>query len=202
MGELYTSFILKAIAEAKFPRKKSADGSERAEIILGGWSLGGMLSLEVAKCLSTIPKVKVIGILMIDSICPVKSTGSIKIAPYDTSEEGKNKNQILSQKAMVEARRMIQSWDIPVWKDTSQRPRIILLRAKERVPVENGDGISLTDVYREERNLGWDRYDKELFEEIIDIEGHHFNVFAFDRIDAITESIRNGLNKLDKILDA
>lgn len=197
MGDLYTGYILKGISEPDFPGKRSADGSGRVEIILGGWSFGGMLSLEVAKRLSESKRVKVIGILMIDSLCPVKTLPSTKIAPYDTSEEGKNKNQILSQRAMVQARKMIREWDLPVWEDRSQRPRTILLRAKERVPIEEGEGINLTDVYRDERNLGWDRYDEQLFEEVVDIEGHHFDLFAFERIDGITASIRKALDKLD-----
>lgn len=197
MGALYAGDILKALADPDFPTKRSADGSGNSEIILGGWSLGGMLSLEIAKRLSTEPKVKVTGILMIDSLCPVQGEISTKIAPYDTSEEGKTKNQILSQRAMVEARRMIRSWDMPVWEDTSQRPRAILLRAKERVAVANGEGVSLTDVYRDQRTLGWDRYDENMFEEVDDVEGHHYNLFAFERIDTISASIRKALRKLD-----
>lgn len=42
----------------------------QGEIILGGWSLGGLISLEVARILAEDSAICVIGIVMIDSVYP------------------------------------------------------------------------------------------------------------------------------------
>lgn len=198
MGKLYSRYILQAISDPDFPAQRKADGV--MEILLGGWSLGGHLSLEVARQLAEESRIRVIGILMMDTVYPVRPTHSVTITPPDMSEEGKTANQILSQRAMFEARRMIIGWQAPSWEGvSSRRPPAVLLRAKKAVPVE-GEGVGIADVYRGDRNLGWDRYDKDLIQEIIDVEGHHFDLFAFENIEGITAAIRKGLKTLEKTI--
>ncbi|KAM0558310.1 hypothetical protein ACHAPJ_005004 [Fusarium lateritium] len=195
MARLYCSFIKDAVNEPDFPKPHIVDG--KARIILGGWSMGGHLSLEIAKQLDTDDSnIEVIGILMIDTIYPHKYSSESRKRASESSKEGKNKNQILADLAMVDARRMIQAWTPPVWDGDSagRRPRVILLRAKKAVP---GDEVDLVDWSREERNLGWDMYDKDLFAEVVDIEGHHFEVFAFRYIEDISEVIKDALNGLE-----
>ncbi|KAH7141387.1 Alpha/Beta hydrolase protein [Dactylonectria estremocensis] len=199
MGKLYSGFIKKTISEPDFPSKRNSDGS--VNILLGGWSLGGLLSLEVARQLAEDCSVRIIGILMMDSICPIAPPTGTRVASSRESEEGKSKNQILSDRAMAEARRMIRSWDLPVWDGhlTGQRPRISMLRAKERVPTKGDEGVKLVDVYRMDKHLGWDGYEENLFVEVVPVEGHHFNMFSFDRIPAITEAIKKSLDKLESL---
>lgn len=199
MGKLYSRYILQAISDPDFPAKRKTDGV--LDILLGGWSLGGHLSLEVARQLAEESRVRVIGILMVDTVYPVRpSDSSVTIAPPDMSEEGKTPNQILSQRAMFEARRMIMSWQAPTWEGASSpRPPVVLLRAKKAVPVE-GEGVGIADVYRSDRNLGWNRYEEGFIEHIIDVEGHHFDLFAFENITGITAAIRKGLQRLEQTL--
>ncbi|KAM5356579.1 hypothetical protein ACJ41O_003225 [Fusarium nematophilum] len=198
MARLYCGFIKQAVKEVGFPKRRNADG--KARIILGGWSLGGLLSLEMAKQLGSddTSGVEVIGILMVDSLYPIKALPSDKVAPAETSEEGKTKNQVLSQRAMNDARRMIREWDVPVWEGDSagQRPLTYLLRAKKAVP-QSGDGTSLVDLTRQERNLGWDAYDKDMFSEVVDVEGHHFDMFSFENIEGISVAMKQALIGLE-----
>ncbi|KAF5631790.1 polyketide synthase [Fusarium sp. NRRL 52700] len=114
--------------------------------------------------------------------------------PGKDSKEGKNKNQILADLAMADARRMIQAWTPPVW-DEGRRPRISLLRAKKAVP--SADGTDLVDWSREERNLGWDMYDKNFFADVVDIEGHHYEVFKFEFIEDISNKMKKALDDLE-----
>ncbi|KAK7426465.1 hypothetical protein QQZ08_007060 [Neonectria magnoliae] len=197
MGSLYAGFIKTAIADPDFPSKRNPDGS--VDILLGGWSMGGLLSLEVARQLAEDCSVRIIGILMIDSVYPIRSPSGPNVAPVNTSEEGKSKNQILSQRAMTEARRMIKTWDLPVWEGSlaGRRPPTAMLRAKAYVPTE-GEGVSLVDTYRLDRNLGWDRYEEGMLTEVLDIEGHHFDIFAFHRIPGITKTIKESLDTLER----
>ncbi|KAF4967462.1 hypothetical protein FSARC_4985 [Fusarium sarcochroum] len=198
MARLYCGFIKDAVNEPDFPKRRNVDG--KARIILGGWSMGGHLSLEIAKQLDTDDNnIEVIGILMIDTIYPHKYSSETRKTAGEGSEKGKNKNQILADRAMADARRMIQAWTPPVWDGDSagRRPRVTLLRAKKAVPM-NGDDVNLVDLSREERNVGWDTYDKDLFADVVDIEGHHFEVFAFQYIEDISDVIKEALNGLER----
>lgn len=84
MAHLYASWIRKTVQDKDFPAKRrNADGS--TSIFLGGWSLGGLLSMEVARQLAVDHVVRVAGILMIDSTFPgvsrPMSTSSLSFVP-------------------------------------------------------------------------------------------------------------------------
>ncbi|KND92893.1 hypothetical protein TOPH_02402, partial [Tolypocladium ophioglossoides CBS 100239] len=64
----YAKYIMQTVLQAKFPAKRNSDGS--INILLGGWSFGGMLSLEVAKLLADDCVVHIVGILMVDTVYP------------------------------------------------------------------------------------------------------------------------------------
>lgn len=195
LARLYCGFVKEAVRSPEFPKRRNAEGKVR--VILGGWSFGGQLSLEMAKQLDQDDSgVQVIGILMVDTVFPVEQSKAAKITKDQATEEGKTKNQILADRAMTDARRMITDWTPPVW-ESGQRPRTVLIRAKEVVPMD-GDGVSLVDLSRGERNLGWDAYGKDMFADVIDVEGHHFNLFAFENIEGITKAIQEGLGKLEQ----
>lgn len=211
MGRLYTSWIKETVSKRDFPaRRRNIDGG--VDILLGGWSLGGMLSLEVARMLAEDRQVRVVGILMIDSVHPntaVKSTailppeqtGAATSTTEEATKKGLSKNQILSQRCMSEAVRMVREWNIPRWDGNliSKRPRMIMLRAKEYVPMAEGAGIAGLDLRREDKSLGWDEYDEHMFLEVVDVEGNHFNMFAIENIDGITMAVKKGLDKLDRV---
>ncbi|KAK2923862.1 hypothetical protein FoTM2_016019 [Fusarium oxysporum f. sp. vasinfectum] len=192
MARLYTGWIKETVEKPDFPRRRNAAGKIR--LLLGGWSMGGHLSLEIAKQLED-SNIEVIGILMVDTIYPHKFSSEKRKMPGEDSKEGKNKNQILADLAMADARRMIQAWTPPAW-EVGRRPRVSLLRAKKAVPTENGTDI--VDLSREERNLGWDMYDKNFFADVVDIEGHHYEVFKFEFIEDISKKIKKALDDLDE----
>lgn len=195
MGELYCSYIRKAIANPDYPTKRNANGA--ADILLGGWSFGGMLSLEVAKQLADDPRINVIGILMVDSVHPVVDAEHVQIAAPDYSTSGKTTNQILSQNCMREARAMILKWAVPVWEDaTRPRPPIILLRATDPVPREGG--VDRVDVTREDQYLGWKAHDENMFLDVLPVKGHHFELYHFDRVDETADVMKKALDRLEK----
>ncbi|KAF4451130.1 hypothetical protein F53441_5829 [Fusarium austroafricanum] len=194
MARLYTGWIKETVETPDFPKRLNKDGKYR--LLLGGWSMGGHLSLEIAKQLED-SNIEVIGILMVDTVYPHKYSSKTRKRPGEGTTEGKNKNQILADLAMADARRMIQAWTPPVW-DEGCRPRISLLRAKEAVPMEGG-GVENVDMSREERNLGWDMYDKNFFAEVTDIEGHHYEVYRFDFIPDVSEKTKKAFDELERV---
>lgn len=213
----------------------------RGRILLGGWSLGGILSLEMARLLADDPLYNVLGIVMVDSICPLAFRAEAG-APLDTKRLVPFQGQFgpHTQPETIErvtrcfddARKAVAAYQPPRWegdrkedsgreqhhhrlngtvKDEGRRflrnngavpklgcPPAILLRATQAVPVEP-EQVSLVDTVRNDRTLGWDEYRKGFFKEIVDIPGHHFNIFAFENIDEITTKLTEACNKLETL---
>jgi thioesterase domain-containing protein len=205
MARLYAGWIRTAIAEPDFPAARNLDGS--VDIIIGGWSLGGLLSMDIFQELEDDLSIRIVGILMIDSVYPFKAAE----LPFDFSPsdpfhtlgkpepaeellDNRRKNQLLSQQAMADARRMLHTWTIPESFRRS-RPRTVLLRATDPVPT-NGPGISVLDLYRAERTLGWDQYDAALFDEVIDVPGHHFDLFLEQRLATTSKVVKRAVDGL------
>ena len=72
-------------------------------------------------------------------------------------------------------------------------PRTILLRCKEYVPVTNTDkpgAIGRVDVIRDREKLGWDEYGYELISSVLEIPGHHFNIFTEDYVSGSSDVLR------------
>ncbi|KAL7953097.1 Alpha/Beta hydrolase protein [Trichoderma compactum] len=199
MGRTYAKWIRQTVQEDEFPaRRRNHDGT--IGIMLGGWSLGGLLSMEVARQLADDDVVRVSGILMIDSIYPGKSSEEDTSSDEaSTDREGLTQNQIHSRRCMAEAVRMVRQWRLPEWSGRlyNRRPRVVLLRAKEHVPTKDGRMVGL-DLNREDELLGWGDYDDDMFCDVFDVDGHHFDMFAFERIDGMTRTIKKGLDRLEE----
>ncbi|PNP40072.1 hypothetical protein TGAMA5MH_07994 [Trichoderma gamsii] len=254
MAFLYASWIRKTVQDKDFPAKKrNMDGS--TSIFLGGWSLGGLLSMEVARQLAVDDVVRVAGILMIDSTFPGVSrplpTSSVPLVPSfgvptankfsgvrfpdvstrkmlcdddvssddeslpdlsdvssrdgssedesSTDEDEAIMNKIRSKTCMAEAVRMIRQWRLPQWSGRlyDRRPKVVLLRAKNYVPTKEGRTVGM-DLNREDPLLGWGDYDEEMFSDVYDVDGHHFNLFEYDKISNMTRTIKKGLDRLEE----
>lgn len=207
----------------------------RGRILLGGWSLGGLLSLEMARVLAGDPDFTVVGIAMVDSICPASRTTKTGVAkaavvPYKHQFGENTKQETIEgvERCFVEARKSIETWTMPRWDgsdieggDGGQKgadgvgagegqlpapipsssikcPPTILLRAREAVPTEPGE-VSFVDTTRHSRSLGWDEYQKDFLEEIVDIPGHHFSIFAWEHIDEVSQKLMDACNTLEKM---
>lgn len=194
MGRLYASKIREFVSQPASPTKTRRN---YADVLLGGWSLGGMLSLEVAKALEDVGDVRVVGILMIDSVYP-DWPASERSSEITKPERPRTRIHRLCQQNMAVAREMLRSWEVP--RFSTQRPHALLLRATGRVPMGDPDATaSPLDARRDEDMLGWDRHDRNMFRETLPIDGHHFDLFLEERIDATTRVLRLALDKLDRL---
>ncbi|PGG99840.1 hypothetical protein AJ79_08392 [Helicocarpus griseus UAMH5409] len=91
-------------------------------LLLGGWSLGGILSLEVANILMRTSPVRVVGMVMVDSIYPLavpqtkpNMVGSQPVFSKDTQPETRR----LVTQCMSLAQTMAWDWIPPVWNGCS-----------------------------------------------------------------------------------
>lgn len=69
--------------------------------------------------------------------------------------------------------------------DSPSPPPTILLRCNEYVPVSKSKtpgAVSRVDIARDCRTLGWDEYNPDLVQYVLDIPGHHFNVFTEENV--------------------
>ncbi|KAK8082719.1 alpha/beta-hydrolase [Apiospora saccharicola] len=188
---------------------------EGGDVILGGWSLGGMLSLEMAHQIATQPsgdssadrrpRFNVLGMVWVDSQCPRAASEGIIPADKQLPAEVVQRPRAeldglkLVDKVglnMLNARIMVQSWEKPRWENDAVPPTI-LLRARESYADPNS---SFVDHQRGHRMLGWEGYSKEhgdFVREVVDVEGNHFSLFEDDKIIAISEKINAAVDKLD-----
>ncbi|KAI1353761.1 Alpha/Beta hydrolase protein [Xylaria sp. FL0043] len=196
MASYYIELIEKALPEG-------------GDILLGGWSLGGLLSLEVAWQLanrpagSKRPKFKVLGMIFIDSVY-TKRLYELRDMPERTAQPivkspQELKAMPLREKVdlnMTHARMMITHWEMPDWTGReAEIPPTILMRAKELV---HEDRRALVDYSREFRLLGWDHYhDASWIKEVVELDGHHFNIFEDQYIKDITAKIAAAADALD-----
>jgi len=179
------------------------------EVLLGGWSLGGLISLAIAE-LARGTDLKVVGIVMVDSVCPIgadpeKMRKAVRhgVAWGESTRED-TKEKVL--RCFSEAFRMVNEWELPEWGDDrwgAKPPPVVLLRAKEWVPVpeeaEGGGAVSRVDLHRNDRLLGWGGYRKDLVRKVVDIPGHHFNIFAMgNNLDVVSQEIGKACVELEK----
>ena len=68
--------------------------------------------------------------------------------------------------------------------DNTCLPPTILLRSDSRVPSkdENVDETQTVDVYRDCPSLGWDHSQSGFFELVLDVSGHHFDIFSPENV--------------------
>ncbi|KAK1978345.1 hypothetical protein LZ30DRAFT_825097 [Colletotrichum cereale] len=237
-------------------RGRNGGGKARRRILLGGWSLGGMLSLEMARQLGDDDEdIEIVGLVIVDSVYPVWPAGSrVKIGRLVEGPEPETKNLRLAWRAMGMAGGMVRAWKIPRCgaaaaaaaavtvprmagivggedgndnektdrhdedcdyegmerdfysskreKETAEAawerpPRAVLVKAKAYVP-SSAEGISAVDVYRDDDKLGWDGYCPGFVERVLETEGNHFDMFAWDYIDGITARIAEACQILER----
>jgi thioesterase domain-containing protein len=196
MGKVYADYIRDAIKSRQFKARRKLDGS--VDILLGGWSLGGYLTLEVAKQLQDDRKINVVGMVLIDSPYSAAADKDQPPAePLDFDEDGKTRNEVLSLRSMSEAVRMLETWEPPKWtgRHLGKRPKCVLVKCRDYFPTKNGE-LSTIDLLRDDDTLGWSGYDKKMFTKVLELPGHHFNIFDGEHIDGTTRAIQSAFDKL------
>lgn len=170
-------------------------------VMLGGWSLGGLLAIETAAIIAkSYPRIDVVGLILLDSVCPILPPGGWEGAearvvarkiewPSTTAPATKASVEWCFQEAF----RMVKEWQPP----TEQLPPSVLIKCQETVPVPD-DGLLFVDLCRSDRTLGWDNHKPDMFCEVLEVSGNHYNVFAFDRLDEVTDLIKQACHTIEK----
>ncbi|KAM3065608.1 putative thioesterase boa10 [Clarireedia jacksonii] len=195
MGELYAGWIRGKVS--------------RGKIFLGGWSAGGSISIQVAKCLDRIPELEVAGIIMLDTPFPDFPDWRPKDAPpiqfhNPLAPDEPAKNMIAQQQAVNDIIHALSIWEQPSWDDTRLRrlkrpPPTVFIRALEVVPTEK---VVEVDWFREEPCLGWHKYPYNFILEEFRVEGDHFSMFSAQCLPDLNAKIRAACQILESSVAA
>lgn len=180
----------------------------RGKIILGGWSLGGIIALEMAYILQFASDFDVVGIIMLDSVNPKISPEIDDTIPYAPKYDNHTSNTTIRhiEGAMQRTEKLLDSWCMPDWQGLprsgdsmsgKRQPRTILLKATQWVPIEHPARICSIDIARHQKCLGWEDYDVDLVEAVLDIPGNHYSIFAADNINQLSCQISMAVDLLE-----
>ncbi|KAI9837009.1 MAG: hypothetical protein M1819_000658 [Sarea resinae] len=232
----------------EYARLIAATQPRGGAILLGGWSLGGILSLEVARLLQTSPSppastspaspattsatapITIAGLILIDSLCPNNRAVTASAPTLQFHARTNAQMRQLSQGNMSAAVEMLRSYTAPLsaaaWvsrpeivNDSSNAntndnttnttttptpaPHTILIRATDRVPASiqptRDQGVDSTRDTK--RALGWEDGEMELVRTVLDVPGHHFDIFDDEHIDALSKQLALACSLIEHSLD-
>ncbi|EQB52831.1 thioesterase [Colletotrichum gloeosporioides Cg-14] len=199
----------------------------RGDILLGGWSFGGIVAIQMAHMLAAEGRGLVCsGLILIDTIylSPSRSLGSdanSNLAPsMPANVTPDTRDEILV--SLVRCHMLCSSWSPPSWA-CRRAPRAVLIKAADPISghlAGQSDHIgdreltgdrNLTlcrlDAQRHQVDLGWNETQPGLVTAVIDTPGHHYALFsdenaetealAFLQILSTTESLKQALGLLE-----
>jgi thioesterase domain-containing protein len=207
-GERYEDGIPEMASDyLRFVREAVPEGGD---VILGGWSLGGLVALELARQLAGErgavggpARLNVIGVVMVDSVCPILGpsppAGIVKHV-IEWAEHTKEETKTRVLRCFENAVYMVdEQWTPPSWEGKGHPPPVVLLKARDTAPVVEA-GIAKIDVHRKDPRLGWDAYMKGLITRVIEIPGQHYNLFhTDDNLRTTTEALKQACKEVEDI---
>jgi pimeloyl-ACP methyl ester carboxylesterase len=151
-----------------------------------GWSLGGLLSLQMSRIFAESDDVVVQGIVMIDTpnFSGVKAQPSIAtkdLPQISSSPSPRIRANVLA--SMARSGTLIEGWELPAW-GSKKAPLTVLIRAADCVPVPAGSSLkAFVDLTRQRAKLGWEDYPALNVTSVIAVpDVHHFNMFSLERV--------------------
>ncbi|EDN93375.1 hypothetical protein SS1G_09241 [Sclerotinia sclerotiorum 1980 UF-70] len=131
MGEFYAGLIRGKVS--------------RGKVLLGGWSAGGSIAIQVAKCLENIPEICVAGTILLDTPFPDFPDWRPKDAPpvqfhIPVAPDQTTQSRLAQQQAVNDIIHALRP------------PPAVFIRALEVVPTEK---VVEVDWFRGEYALGW-----------------------------------------------
>lgn len=176
MARVYASMIRELVWSAGFPRRAGG----RVEVLLGGWSLGGYISLELASLLG--PMVR--GVILADSPFPSPDRKPVHeslpaLPPTAT------RSQRLARECIRHAPAHLRGWEPPETGVPS-----VLIKARGCVP-----GANPVDERRREGDLGWEA--RGGVGSVLEVDGHHFDIFEFERVGETGGAIERACRELE-----
>ncbi|GKZ26771.1 putative PKS/NRPS-like protein biosynthetic cluster [Aspergillus brasiliensis] len=173
MGVVYSHLLRSVIGPGK--------------VILGGWSLGGCVALEVASRLARLPQYTVQGVVMIDSLFPTPRvtdqyprTIAEVAASFQLPARMSEARRVQAQQCILYAHQMQRDWRPPQFP--SGLPPAVLIRAVDPVHLESEAKPHYLDLIRNWTYLGWEEYDTSFIKACLETPGNHFTIFDDEHV--------------------
>ncbi|RAQ58613.1 nonribosomal peptide synthase [Aspergillus flavus] len=195
-------------------------------IILGGWSSGGLISLEVALCLKSGP-FEVKGVIMVDSVFPAPSlVDETFLAPSssETNDTAMAADGTLAKMNMFQFNSMLKEYSPPSFEDLFQdldaskaglcheqrsnvNPITEDTHHAERFPVHllraSSTKASIGELDENMKSfldatLGWEHYRPRLVSEVDLIDAEHYSLFSANTVAETTRHIRDFCDRITK----
>ncbi|KAF2676479.1 hypothetical protein K458DRAFT_351727 [Lentithecium fluviatile CBS 122367] len=175
------------------------------EILVGGWSLGGQLGIDIARVLAqdSLSKIRVVGIVMIDTLYPYWGPPETVHAEFPVDFVLKNcppelKADVL--RCMKWSKEDSDEWVARNWKPDSDKlqgieadkpPHAVLLLATKYVPKDKTGGNARVMVdHMRDAKVGWDLFPHQFIAAVWEIPAHHFGLFEKDTIQITSNRVR------------
>ncbi|KAH7016706.1 Alpha/Beta hydrolase protein [Ilyonectria destructans] len=179
-------------------------------ILIGGWSFGGFLALEIAHLVaqSNDDSLHIAGLIFIDTPYPkVMENTNVRLAinshlPDLVGVKPQLRRKIHS--SIKNARSMLAAWQPPKWDPASEcgdlgmknPPPTILLRAASALTSRKNEPVAVVDVFRHDPKLGWNEYETAFIQVVWDIPGNHHSIFGAPNVGQVTARLGNACSYL------
>ncbi|KAK5997936.1 putative thioesterase TR09-like protein [Cladobotryum mycophilum] len=185
----------------------------RGDILVGGWSLGGQLGIDIGRVLAQDrrSKLRVIGVVMIDTLYPywgppgtVHADFPVNLLLGPCPPEMKEEILRCTQWTMEDS----LEWVDRNWKankdqlegiEAMEPPPAVHLFATKYIPVtkaQNG-AVAMTDYLRHERG-GWNMFPHDFIVATWELPAHHFGLFEKDMIKETSDKVRRACDLLEE----
>ncbi|KAI0883626.1 Alpha/Beta hydrolase protein [Annulohypoxylon maeteangense] len=161
-------------------------------LIFGGWSIGGLIALEMAKIFAGNTEFHILGVVMIDTFHPLARDIGISqdISAIEWGEATTEESKQVTLKSIRNCSKFAQQWGRDSLKGfgiSEKLPPVILLCASE------GYDISMS-----EDKLGWENYQHDFFSHVLNVPGNHHSLFADENVSGLTEQLSEACQILEE----
>jgi thioesterase domain-containing protein len=190
-------------------------------ILLGGWSFGGFLALEIAHLAAQEEEdpLTISGLVFIDTPYPkTPEDTNMRLAINGHLPELNGIRPQMRRKihsSIKYARAMLAAWQPPKWDSQAENmdrmqkdlkrmqnpPPTILLRASSALTKAN-EPVAVVDIFRHDRVLGWSEYDMTFIRVVWDIPGDHYSVFGARNVNQVTTRLESACSYLCREMPA
>ncbi|POS78110.1 thioesterase [Diaporthe helianthi] len=169
----------------------------RGQILIGGWSFGGIIAVEIARILAVQGRgLTVSRVIMLDTVYPrcqrpeATKEGTVQHVPGVEGLNAQTAERLMT--AVARATCLADRWIVPQWtlprplqesRSTSLPgqlpipPPVILIRAGEMVVMPEENAMCVLDRTRFLPQLGWEDFHPEFISEVIQVKGNHYTLF-------------------------
>ncbi|KAF2875794.1 Alpha/Beta hydrolase protein [Massariosphaeria phaeospora] len=182
------------------------------EIIVGGWSLGGQLAIDIARVLAqnSRSRLRVVGLVLVDTMYPYWGPPDTVHAEFPVDLVLKNCPPDIKEnmiRCMQWSKQDSDEWVSRNWKTDDNSgldgieamvpPDAVLLHAQKYVPVADPQTASrcMVDYLRDDK-VGWNHFPHQFIAAVWEMPTHHFGLFEKTTVRETTEKIRRACDLL------